>query len=75
MTPDGLAFAEQAFAKAKPGSHPITAGSVQAILDAAKNMHPAAATADKPAVVGGPIKAPMIEDPAKPPAHPAPASK
>ena len=75
VTPDGLAFAEQAFAKAKPGSHPITAGSVQAILDAAKNMHPAAATADKPAVVGGPIKAPMIEDPAKPPAHPAPASK
>ncbi|TCT25326.1 aminopeptidase N [Thermomonas haemolytica] len=35
-TPDGLAFAEQVFAKAKPATHPITAGSVQAILDAAK---------------------------------------
>ncbi|HQX91371.1 MAG TPA: M1 family metallopeptidase [Thermomonas sp.] len=76
-TPDGLAFAEQAFARAKPGSHPITAGSVQAILDTAKHMHPAAPapSADKPAVVGGPIKAPMIEDPAKPPVQPAPASK
>jgi len=77
VTPDGLAFAEQAFAKAKPGSHPITAGSVQTILDTARHMHPAATapSADKPAVVGGPVKAPMIEDPAKPPVQPAPASK
>ena len=35
-TPDGLAFAEQVFAKAKPATHPITAGSVEAILAAAK---------------------------------------
>lgn len=41
-TPDGLAFAEQAFAKAKPGTHPITAGSVQAIIDVAKAKAPAA---------------------------------
>jgi leukotriene-A4 hydrolase len=31
-TPDGLAFAEQVFARAKPSSHPITASSVEAIL-------------------------------------------
>ena len=77
-TPDGLAFAEAAFAKAKPSSHPITAGSVQAILDAAKGKPstPAPApTASQPRVVGGPLKAPLVEDPARPPAHPAPASK
>jgi aminopeptidase N len=44
-TPDGLAFAEQAFAKAKPGTHPITAGSVQAIIDDAKAKAPAAPAA------------------------------
>ena len=43
-TPDGLAFAEQVFAKAKPGTHPITQGSVQAILEAAKAAPPAAST-------------------------------
>lgn len=35
-TPDGLAFAEQVFAKAKPATHPITAGSVEALLAAAR---------------------------------------
>ncbi len=40
-TPDGLAFAEQVFAKAKPGTHPITAGSVEAIIDGAKAQAPA----------------------------------
>lgn len=35
-TPDGLAFAEQAFAKARPATHPITAGSVEAIIAEAK---------------------------------------
>ncbi len=44
-TPDGLAFAEQVFAKAKPATHPITAGSVQAILDAAKAQATPAAAA------------------------------
>lgn len=44
-TPDGLAFAEQVFAKAKPGMHPITAGSVQAILDAARAQATPAAAA------------------------------
>ncbi len=44
-TPDGLAFAEQVFAKAKPATHPITAGSVEAIIAEAKAKAPAAAAA------------------------------
>ena len=44
-TPDGLAFAEQVFAKAKPATHPITAGSVEAIITEAKAKAPAAAAA------------------------------
>lgn len=43
-TPDGLTFAEQVFARAKPGMHPITQGSVQAILEEAKAAPPAAST-------------------------------
>ena len=35
-TTGGLAFAQQVFAKAKPGYHPITTGSVQETLDGAK---------------------------------------
>ncbi len=35
-TPDGLAFAQEVFAKAKPGYHPITTGSVQETIDKAK---------------------------------------
>ena len=31
-TPDGLAFARETFAKARPGYHPITTGSVEAAL-------------------------------------------
>ena len=34
-TPDGLAFARGVFAKARPGMHPITAGSVERTLDEA----------------------------------------
>ena len=44
-TPDGLAFAEQVFAKAKPATHPITAGSVEAIIAEAKAKAPAAPAA------------------------------
>ena len=44
-TPDGLAFAEQVFAKARPATHPITAGSVEAIIAEAKAKAPAAPTA------------------------------
>jgi hypothetical protein len=35
-TPDGLAFAKDVFAKARPGYHPITTGSVQETIDGAK---------------------------------------
>src|SRR5690606_34659708 len=45
QTQDGLALAKAVFAKARPGYHPITTGSVQAMIDGAK---PAAASA-KPA--------------------------
>jgi leukotriene-A4 hydrolase len=38
-TPEGLAFAEGVFAKARPGYHPITTGSVQAELDKAKRKN------------------------------------
>ncbi len=31
-TTDGLAFAEQAFAKAKPATHPITAGTIEQVI-------------------------------------------
>ncbi|HET6783659.1 MAG TPA: M1 family metallopeptidase, partial [Pseudoxanthomonas sp.] len=31
-TPEGLVFAKQVFAKARPGYHPITTGSVEALL-------------------------------------------
>ena len=29
---EGLAFAKEVFAKARPGYHPITTGSVEAVL-------------------------------------------
>ncbi len=35
-TPDGLAFAEESFARARPGYHPITTASVEALLARAK---------------------------------------
>ena len=50
-TEAGLAFAKDVFAKAKPGYHPLTVGTVQALLDAAKpapspTTAPAATPAD-----------------------------
>jgi len=36
QTPEGLKLAEDTFAKAKPGYHPITTGSVQHVIDEAK---------------------------------------
>ncbi|HZX81239.1 MAG TPA: M1 family metallopeptidase, partial [Lysobacter sp.] len=41
-TPDGLKLAEATFAKARPGYHPITTGSVEAVI--AKAKQPAAST-------------------------------
>lgn len=48
-TDGGLAFAQHVFAKAKPGYHPITTGSVQAVIDEA-----AAKSAATPAGPGKP---------------------
>lgn len=36
QTPEGLALARQVFERARPGSHPITAASVQRIIDEAR---------------------------------------
>ena len=35
-TPEGLKLAEDTFAKARPGYHPITTGSVEAVIAKAK---------------------------------------
>ncbi len=40
-TPEGLKFAEDVFAKARPGYHPITTGSVEATLAKAQSPGPA----------------------------------
>ncbi|CEJ49274.1 hypothetical protein XAB3213_610002 [Xanthomonas citri pv. bilvae] len=40
-TPDGIAFAEQAFEKAKPSYHPITTASVAEMIAKAKAVPPA----------------------------------
>lgn len=49
-TPDGLAFAEQVFAKAKPATHPITAGTIEQVIAEGKaklgNAPAAAPTAE-----------------------------
>jgi leukotriene-A4 hydrolase len=48
-TPEGLAFARDIFAKAEPGYHPITTGSVKAMLDkAAANAGPTPAAPEAP---------------------------
>ena len=38
QTPEGLAFAKDVFAKARPGYHPITTGSVEAAIAAAEGV-------------------------------------
>ena len=48
-TPEGLAFAQEVFARARPGYHPITTASVEALL--AK----AGASAAPPAPVAAPV--------------------
>ena len=71
-TNDGLAFAKEVFARARPGYHPITTGSVEATIAAATPVERApvqGAEAVKPAE---PILAPSkTRDPADPTA-PAP---
>ena len=43
-TPEGLKLAEEVFAKARPGYHPITTGSVEGVIAGAKQA-PAGAEA------------------------------
>jgi aminopeptidase N len=62
----GLAFAKQVFARAKPGYHPITTGSVQDTIDKAK---PAAATAPQ---AGQMAEVPQDLHPVEPAPQPAP---
>ncbi len=76
---DGLAFAKQVFARARPGYHPITTGSVQKVIDEAKPAAASAAPATSDTAVNAPPlpppariegvsgKPPLVEDPAKPP--------
>ena len=47
-TPDGLAFAHEVFARARPGYHPITTGSVQKVIDEARPQAPASAARRRP---------------------------
>lgn len=41
QTPEGLKLAEDTFAKAKPGYHPITTGSVEGVIAKARGAQPA----------------------------------
>ncbi|MCD9033453.1 M1 family metallopeptidase [Luteimonas sp. Y-2-2-4F] len=55
QTPEGLALAREVFGRARPGSHPITAASVQRIIDEAEPQAASpAAPAQPPAPDGGP---------------------
>jgi hypothetical protein len=47
-TPEGLAFAKDVFAKARPGYHPITTGSVEATIAKAEAGAQAPATPPAP---------------------------
>ncbi|QCO66876.2 M1 family metallopeptidase [Luteimonas yindakuii] len=62
QTPEGLALATQVFERARPGSHPITAASVQRILDEAK---PKPAPVDPAQATTGLGKQPVSGAPAR----------
>ena len=59
---DGLAFARQVFARARPGYHPITTGSVQKVIDearpVARDVAPQQATASETTVNAPPLPPP-----------------
>jgi hypothetical protein len=52
-TPEGLAFAQDVFVKAKPGYHPITTAGVAATI--AKATPAPAALPPAPSTVGAPV--------------------
>ena len=58
QTTDGLAFAREVFARARPGYHPITTGSVEKVLAEAK---PTGATAAAPDAAPAPPPAPKAD--------------
>ena len=81
-TNGGLALAKEVFARAKPGYHPITTGSVQDVIDNAKPvadtlapMAPAAPAVTEPAAAPDPAQAPadghVVDGDATRPAPPA----
>lgn len=71
-TESGLALAREIFAKAKPGYHPITSGSVQKVIDEAK---PAPATgAPAPAKSEAPPPAPNTPTSSTDASNPAPST-
>ena len=74
QTQDGLALAKAVFAKAKPGYHPITTGSVQKVIDGAKPAAAAArpADADAEAAPAGDDRPAAAGDATAPAPEPAP---
>ena len=71
QTEAGLALAKQVFEKAKPGYHPITTGSVQKVIEAAK---PAPAAAVNPTLVTDPGATPGATPAAPAATTPPPAA-
>lgn len=77
-TDTGLALAKQIFARAKPGYHPITTGSVQKVIDEAQPVAaptPAATLVESPATDDGTDAATKIDGDATRPAPTPPPSK
>ena len=66
-TTGGIAFANEVFARAKPGYHPITTGSVQAMIDGAKPVERAPVPGSEVVKPAQPTPAPSkTKDPADP---------
>ena len=69
-TSDGLAFAREVFERARPGYHPITTASVQALLDKAGAAVAAPAAAPAAEAVQAPADAPAAVPAAPQPQQP-----
>ena len=69
-TPDGLAFAREVFARARPGYHPITTGSVERVINQAQPQAPAPA-ADGASVPATAPATPASSSPGTPAQAPA----
>ena len=62
-TPEGLAFAREVFERARPGYHPITTASVEAVLAAAGAIAAAPAPAPAPEAAAPAAADPQPEEP------------